>query len=48
MLEGGLVEDKDVAERCKGGVDESAEEPVEELVFCFGVFNVKAIPQHTM
>jgi hypothetical protein len=27
VLEGGLVEDKDVAERCEGGVDESTEEP---------------------
>jgi hypothetical protein len=33
MLEGGLVEDEDVAERCECGVDESAKEPGEELVF---------------
>ena len=46
MLEGGLVEDKDVAERCKGGVDESAEEPVEELVFCFGVCKSNSATYH--
>jgi hypothetical protein len=27
VLECGLVEDKDVAEGCEGGVDESTEEP---------------------
>jgi hypothetical protein len=33
VLECGLVEDKDVAEGCEGGVDESAEEPGKWLAF---------------
>jgi hypothetical protein len=48
MLEGGLVEDEDVAEGCECGVDESAEEPGEELVLCSRIVRAEATPQHTM